>query len=197
MRFEINLASQPYENVRRFLLAWGLVLALAVVFTGALIYVAAASLRTSYHTRRLIASERQKLEHLEEQEKADLAVLNRPENRDVRDKSRLINSLIRRKQFSWTLIFSDLERIMPSRLHVVSIRPQLDVDNQLEVRLLVAGESREKAIELVQKMEQSKSFRRAQVLSESNRLEGGLGEAVQFEISALYVPEAAAPGSGD
>ncbi len=196
MRLNINLATQPYENVRRFLVQWVSLLVVSMAITAALVYAAVVSLRTLYHTRQLIAEEHEKLKRLEQQENADLAVLNQPQNRDVRDKSRLINGLIRRKQFSWTLIFSDLERIMPSRLHVVSITPQLDAANRIEVRMLVAGASRDKAIELVQKMEQSKTFRYPLILTENYRPERTAEDAVQLEISALYVPSTA-QGSGD
>jgi type IV pilus assembly protein PilN len=197
MRFQINLATQPYENVRRFLLGWGAALVAALLFTGVLVYAASGSVRNAYHTRRLIAEERAKLKQLEEQERADLAILNQPQNREVRDKSLLLNSLILRKRFSWTLIFADLEEIMPAQLHVISITPRLDQEQQIEVRMLVAGASRNKAIELVEKMEESKTFRRAQILSEVNRLPGGSEDPVQFEISALYVPAARTQGSGE
>lgn len=196
MRLNINLATQPYENVRRFLVQWVSLLVVSMAITAALVYAGVVSLRTLYHTRQLIAEEHEKLIRLEQQENADLAVLNQPQNRDVRDKSRLINGLIRRKQFSWTLIFSDLERIMPSRLHVVSITPQLDAANRIEVRMLVAGASRDKAIELVQKMEQSKTFRYPLILTENYRPERTAEDAVQLEISALYVPSTA-QRSGD
>ena len=113
-------------------------------------------------------------------------------NRDVRDKSLVLNGLIRSKEFSWTLIFSDLEHLMPTRLHVLSITPQLDVNNDIEVHMVVAGDSREKAIELIKNMEKSREFRHAQVLSETEtrREQGGTqaGDTVQFEIIAQYVP---------
>ena len=80
----------------------------------------------------------------------------------MHDKSQVLNGLIRRKEFSWTLIFSDLEHLMPARLHVVSITPQLDKNNEIEVHMMVAGDSREKAIELVHNMENSREFRHAQ-----------------------------------
>lgn len=200
MKFKINLASQPYENVKRFFLRWGAVLLAAVVFTGALVYGAVLGWRHTHAVNQKIAAEKANLGKLDRQEQQDLAILNKPDNRDVRDKSLVLNSLIRRKEFSWTLIFADLEHLMPARLHVVSITPQLDLNNDIEVHMVVAGDSREKAIELVQNMEKSSEFRRAQVLNETNtQREGGgpqTGDTVQFEITAQYVPGApAAPAA--
>ena len=37
MKFKINLASEPYENARRFYLRWGSLLLAVAVLTGALV----------------------------------------------------------------------------------------------------------------------------------------------------------------
>src|SRR5213075_2117277 len=57
------------------------------------------------------------------------ALLNQPQNRVIRDRSRFLNSLFQRKAFSWTRVFEDLERVMPAHLHVVSIHPDMSSDN--------------------------------------------------------------------
>lgn len=193
MKFKINLASEPYENARRFYLRWvSLLLAVAVV-TGALVYVSGYAWRNAHAINRKIAAERSNLDRLNRQEQADIDILNKSENRDVHDKSQVLNGLIRRKEFSWTLIFSDLEHLMPARIHVVSITPQLDKSNEIEVHMMVAGDSRDKAIELVHNMETSREFRMAKIVTENDaRREdsGPQGDTVQFEITAQYVPVA-------
>jgi hypothetical protein len=192
MKFKINLASEPYENARRFYLQWGALLLLLALITGALIHAAVVGWRHAHLLSQQIAAEQVNLDKLKRQEQQDLAILNKSENRDVRDKSQVLNSLIRRKQFSWTLIFADLEHLMPTRLHVLSITPRLDLNNDIEVHMIVAGTSREKAIELVQNMEKSREFRRPQVRVETDapHTDGQGGDTVQFEIVAEYVPGA-------
>ncbi len=194
MKFKINLATQPYEDAQRFYLMWGTALVLLAIVTGGLVYAAVQGWRHTHVISQQINAERVNLDKLNRQEQQDLAILNKAENRDVRDKSHVLNSLIRRKEFSWTLIFADLEHIMPSRLHVLSIAPHLDQNFDIQVRMLVAGDSRDKAIELVQNMEKSREFRHSQVLSETDipRDQGGpqAGDLVQFEITAEYVPGA-------
>ncbi|MGB9105517.1 MAG: hypothetical protein WCC59_12220 [Terriglobales bacterium] len=202
MKFRINLASEPYENARLFYVRWGSLLLALAVLTGALVFGAVSGWRNAHGLSGKIAAEKANLDKLNRQEQQDIAILNKPENRDVRDKSQVLNGLIRSKEFSWTLIFSDLEHLMPARLHVLSITPQLDQNNDIEVHMVVAGDSREKAIELIENMEKSREFRRAQVLSESEtrREQAGtqVSDTVQFEITAQYVPVApaapAAPG---
>ncbi len=189
MKFRINLASQPYENARRFYLLWGAALVALALFTGALVYGAASGWRSARGLSRHIATERQQLKELQARENADLAILNQKNNRDVRDKAEVLNGLIRRKEFSWTLIFADLEHLMPARLHVLSITPLVNKQNEIEVHMQVAGPSRDKAIELVQRMEESSEFRNAQVLAENSKARADKpDDAVEFEITALYVP---------
>lgn len=198
MRTRINLATQPYEDVRRFWMLWGLGLALAMLVTGGLIWAAVHGWRESHRVQRLVAQENDHLSRLDEQEKKDLELLNSPQNRDVRLKSEFLNSLLLRKRFSWTQIFTDLEKVMPDHLHVLSITPAVNDQGQIELQINVAGESRLKAIELVQNMERSRAFREAAVVAEATtdaREARTAGDSVQFRISAIYQP--AGERSGD
>jgi len=191
MRWNINLASQQYEDARRFALLWGSGLLVFALVTAGLLFVAIRSWTNSREIRGHISGERAKLTELEQQQERDLAILNQPENRDVREKSQFLNTLIRRKQFSWTQVFASLERLMPGRLQVLSITPELTDDDQILVHLLVAGDARDKSIQLVRNLENSSEFRFAQVHSESAmEPRNGAPGGVQFEITAFYVPEA-------
>ena len=129
-----------------------------------------------------------------DQERAQAeAFLSQPQNRTIRDRSQFLNALIERKAFSWTHVFEDLERVMPARLHVVSIHPELTSDDQLQIKLTVAGESRDRAIDLVRRMEESPRFRQPEINSENAQTNSQTpGDNVEFNISALYVP--ATPG---
>ena len=199
MRISINLASQPFEDAQRFVRQWTLTLGLVGLLTLVLVVGAVLRLRSwSVEERRIHELQAQLAQGDREIGQAE-AFLNRPENRDTRDKSLILNDLITRKAFSWTEVFSDLERIMPPRLHVVSIRPELTPDNQLALRMVVAGESRERALELVRHMEQSPRFRQPQIVAEAREEQPqDPGDRVQFDISTLYAAEITqqAPSSG-
>jgi len=191
MRTQINLATQPYEDARRFYMQWGgLVLAL-VVITAILIIVVVKSHRASSDIARKVAQERGQIEEIDRERAAAEAMLNRVENRDVRDKSRFLNALIVRKAFSWTQVFSDLERIVPPRVRIVSIRPDLNANYQLEIHLEAIGDSREKANDLLRHMEDSPSFREPQLRVErpGDIPPGGGAPGIDFSIVALYVPK--------
>ena len=192
MRITINLASQPFEDAQRFVRQWTLTLGLVGLLTLVLVVGAVFRLRSwSVEQRRIHDLQAQLAQGDREIGQAE-AFLNRPENHDTRDKSLILNDLIARKAFSWTEVFSDLERIMPPRLHVVSIRPELTPDNQLALRMVVAGESRERALELVRHMEQSPRFRQPQIVAEAREEQPqNPSDRVQFDISTLYAAEIA------
>jgi len=187
MRTRINLATQPYEDARLFYLQWGGLLLLLLVITAALIGLVVKSHRASRDIARKVDQEHRQIAEIDRERAAAEAILNRPENRDVRDKSRFLNALIVRKAFSWTQVFSDLEKIVPPRVRIVSIRPDVNTRNQLEIHLQAIGDSRDKAIELVRRMEEAPSFREAQVREE--RPEQGTSAGVEFTIVAQYIPQ--------
>lgn len=56
--------------------------------------------------------------------------------------------------------------------------------------MVVGGDSRDKAIELVHKMENSDRFRQTYIERENAQSGQSAGDAVQFEINAQYVPQA-------
>lgn len=194
MRVNINLASRPYQDVRQFLLRWGALLALLAVFSGGLLYYAFHSWRQSRDVNASIASLRAEITQLDRERQKGIDLLNRPENRDVTTQSRFLNQVIARKAFSWTHVFEDLERMMPPRLHVVSIQPELDKSNQLQLKLMVAGDSRERAVELIRRLEDSPTFRHAQLHAETATTPGAgnATDTIRFEITSQYLPSRSA-----
>lgn len=196
MRLDINLASTVYEDARDFWLRWGIGLGLLSVVTIGLLVMAISGFWAARQDRHQISELESKIAE-RDKERADAeALLNRPENRVIRDKSQYLNDLIARKAFSWTRAFEDLERVMPPRIHLVSIQPQLNDNNQLEIKMMVAGESQEKAIELVKHMEDSKHFRETRIegIGPANA-QPGSNDTVQVQINALYVPVREVGGS--
>jgi hypothetical protein len=188
MRLEINLASQPYEDARQFWIRWGTAVGVIGVLTLILLtldvtgWVNARRDRKAIADKRALIAERDQIRiHAEE-------FLNRPENRTTRDESQFLNQLIERKAFSWTRVLESLERVMPPRLHLVSITPRLDEDNQLALRMIVAGDSRDRAIELARRMEDSRRFTQTLILREA-QIQSLTGDTEQVEIAAIYIPE--------
>jgi type IV pilus assembly protein PilN len=191
MRVDINLATQRYEDARRFWWRWGLPLAGLGVLTLVLLYSVLHGWAAAQRARTLVQKGEQQIAALDRQKADAEGILNRPENRSTRDRSQFLNDLFLRKAFSWTKVFEDMERVMPPRLHVVSIQPEMTSDNQLAIKLVVAGESRDRALDLVRRMEDSQRFQRTHIESEATQAGQPSGDNVRFDINALYVPEVA------
>lgn len=188
MRVIINLATHPYEDAGRFWFRWGGALAALGVLTLTLVFMTVSGLENARRDRDLIRQREEQIAVRDQQRTAAQALMNLPQNSSTRDRSQFLNDLFQRKAFSWTKAFEDLEPLMPPRLHVVSVRPEMSSDGQLEIRLAVAGDSQERAIELVRKMEGSQHFQQTQIEQETFSTGQG-GNGVEFNITALYVPE--------
>jgi len=191
MQLNINLASQPYEDSRQFCTYWGTGLGLLALVTALLVFLAVNGFIEGNRDRQQMSKLKTQLAEFDRERSQAEAMLNQPQNRTVRDQSRFLNDLFARKAFSWTLAFEQLEQVMPAHLHVISIHPGISADNNLELKLVVGGETREQALDLVRKMESSKHFRQTRIDTEkfetaTNANNGN--DRVQFDIDALYVP---------
>jgi type IV pilus assembly protein PilN len=190
MRLDINLASQPYEDSRQFWLRWGTGLAGAAILTLGLLTITISGWYSARRDHVKIAEFRSQIAQRDRTREQAEAFLNRPENRTTRDQSKFLNQLIERKSLSWTYVLEDLEKVMPSRVHLVSIHPELSDENQLTLKMVVAGDSRDKALELARRMEDSRRFAQTYIASE-NAAPTGSGDTIQFDINGIYVPQAA------
>jgi type IV pilus assembly protein PilN len=190
MRLDINLASQPYEDSRQFWMRWGTGLASAVILTLALFAITISGWFAARRDHVDIAKLKAEIAQRDQTRQTAEAYLNQPENRATRDQSQFLNELIQRKSFSWTRVLEDLEKVMPARVHLVAIHPELDEDSQLQLKLSVAGDSHDRALELARRMEDSRRFTRTHIATESFKGDSSsAGDPYEFHMEAIYVPE--------
>jgi type IV pilus assembly protein PilN len=195
MRFNINLASQPYEVARGYRRRMSAAIAVLALVTLLLISYIGYQRAHSRGINRQLAEVHQEIDQLNHEEAQARAILNRPENRVVADQSEFLNELFARKALSWTRVFTEMERIVPPNLHVVSMKPEYTKAGDLMLHVVVSTDSRDRAVELVRRMEKSNHFRQAQVVAESVTNNAGADQAagpsnIQFDIAAIYVPAA-------
>ena len=164
--------------------------AVTVLLLGYIVYQRAQSRGINQQ----LAEVRWQIDSLNSEEAQARSLLNKPANRDIADQSEFLNELFARKALSWTRVFTEMERIVPPNLHVVSMKPEYTKTNDLMLRVVVATDSRDRAVELVRRMEKSNHFRQPQVVAEnvttnSSDQTAGPGN-IQFDIAAIYVPSA-------
>jgi Tfp pilus assembly protein PilN len=158
MKIPINLASQPFRRDRAMLAGS---IAVGVMLVGTL----AALISLIMTDRALLADVRLDVDGLNrkiravrvEQERLD-AVLRKPENAEVLERSVFINALLYRKGISWTRIFADLEKTVPHNVRVLAIRPSVNAQNQVLLDMTVGADSPEPVIQLYRALEESPLF---------------------------------------
>jgi Tfp pilus assembly protein PilN len=84
--------------------------------------------------------------------------LARPENAAALNETAFLNALIQRKAVSWTQIFADLETVLPHNVRVISVRPQIAGDNQVQLDLFVGSQTTEPVIQMLMNLESSPVF---------------------------------------
>lgn len=187
MRLGINLATHPYQDPREFWMRWGLGIGVLAVLTLALIGWTARSWTEAGKDRHYIAELQDKIAKRDQERAEAQAFLDMVSNRSTRDQSQFLNGLIRRKAFSWTRVFEDLEQVMPPNLHVVSLRPEFNDQNEMQLEMRLAGDNRLAAVELVHHMEGSKHFQGAQLVQETGSSDTGTG--VTATVVSIYIPD--------
>jgi type IV pilus assembly protein PilN len=167
MKIAINLATQPFRRDRPVLVASGILSFALLGLLGVLIYL-------SLTERGQLAEARHNVDVLErkirvvaaEQQKLD-AVLRRPENAEVLERSLFLNALLYRKGISWTRLLADLEKVVPHNVRIMSVRPTLNSQNQVVLDMQVGTESPEPLIALLKALESSPLFGPAYLHSSS------------------------------
>jgi type IV pilus assembly protein PilN len=192
MRLDINLATRPYEDAREFWLRWGIGVGVLGLLTLILLGFAIRGWVDAGRDRHTIAQLQAQIAERDSERKSAQGFLEMAANRSTRDQSQFLNGLIQRKVFSWTRVFEDLERVMPNNLHAVSLKPELNEQNQLELEMKVVADTRTAAVDLVHRMENSKHFQGSQLVSEVQA--GNNATAVIATVSVVYVPDTADRG---
>jgi Tfp pilus assembly protein PilN len=194
MRLNINLASVKYEDVRRFYFRWGSTLAGLALLTILLAVLAAYNRSRLSATSARISDLQHKIADLEKKRAEAEALENSAENRGITEQKNYWNVQIAKRAFSWTQLFNDLQKIMPGRAYVMSVAPELTPDNRLKLKLRIAAEKHDDAIELVKRMETSPRFRQPQIVSETVQKDQRTGaNSTKFEIEAFYTPAGILP----
>jgi len=159
MRVSLNLASHPFGRDRILYVGAGIA---GVLLTGVLLVMLVLfgrSYRRSPEVDRQIEASRRQLGVLAQKQAQLDGVLRRPENAVVLERSLFLNELLYRKGISWTRTFADLEKLMPPRVRLISVRPQINNDNEVSLDMQVGTETREAFVEFLMGLEGSEQFR--------------------------------------
>ncbi len=194
MRLNINLATQKYEDVRQFYMRWGAAVGATAVLGLVLLLLAVLNYSSSAKSNQHIKELQGKIATLQKERSEAEAISNRPENHDVNEQKNYWNKQIFRRQLSWTQLFNDLQKIMPARAYVSSVHPEITPDNRLKLTVIIAGDTHDNGLELVQRMEKSERFRGPKINAETVQKDQKSGaQLFKFDIETFYSPTVAGP----
>ena len=195
MRVPINLASQPYQNLRPLYSAAGVALALLVL----LAMLVSNKMQRSTDETRLSTQEIQRLDgemvKLRQEQLTLKQWLGNPQVQEIRDHSTFLNSLIARKSLSWTKLFMDLEKVLPDRVQVVAIRPSMNESERARLNLTLAAPAVEPLVEFLKKLESSPQFSAPVVDAQRFPAEKAQDPNIVLELSVSYRQGSAAEAS--
>ncbi len=202
MNISLNLATRPYIELRS-------VYARLRVFAVALAALALPMLLVVHleeSKARLAEARVDQLESniamLRRQQANAQAIATQGPNANVVTEAAFLNSLFRRKAFSWTATMSDLEDTLPYGVQVNTIDPVVAPDGHVTIRMRVIA-ARERGIEVVRNLEHSRHFAAPRLASEALATQGNnaapqartvptaggsLPTDVSFDILADYRP---------
>lgn len=168
----INLASHPFRRERAQNATLGLVcvLLLSSFLVGLSLIFAAR--RGAESIRGQINGEQAELQKLRQDEGSLASFLAKPDNADVFSRNVFLNDLIARRAVSWTVVFRDLEKILPANMRLEGLRlPQVSGQdatgtNRILLDMIIGTAQPETFIELMKRLQDSPLFGPAQVLGQ-------------------------------
>ena len=157
MRVHLNLATKPLETHRRFLAGAGLTASIAFLVFAGLGWQVYSVRKADAELRARTEKTRQEMARLESQRKELELYFSQKEIASLHDRAAFLNGIIDARSFNWTLMFMDLERILPGGVRVISIEPK-QFAGHVEVKLTVGATNDEAELKFLHALEESKQF---------------------------------------
>ncbi len=157
MRIDLNLASEPFRRDRPFLVGATTACVLLSCSLAALLYLGVLRDQDTTGSSARLRRVETELANLDNEQKQYDAVLRKPDNSYVLDRSLFLNSLLVRKGISWTRIFQDMQSVLPPTVRLISIRPQL-AEGGLYLDMQVAAQTPEPVVDFLLRLEKAPQF---------------------------------------
>jgi len=205
MRISVNLATQPFVELRPLFARLQLAMLALVVLAVALGFWLHALNGRAQVAQAQMGALQAKTQQFQRERQANEARMRQPQNMAVLERSQFLNALFAQKSFSWTAVMMDLEKVLPVGVQVTSIEPVITKQGDVNIRLRVSGD-RDRAVQLVRNLEGSQRFIAPRLANEAAQKQGSqsggtmqtaMPGAVEFDILSGYnpLPAAAKPGT--
>jgi len=166
IRVPINLASEPFRRDRPTLVGLAAAAIALVLLLAFLSLRIVSERRQAAQMHQVIAGLNKQIHDIDSDQARLNALLRKPENAAVLERSVFLNTLIERKAISWTKIFADLDKVMPYNVRLMSVRlPEVNSDNEVLLDMFVGAKEVPPVLEFLKRLEGSPQFGPASVLN--------------------------------
>jgi Tfp pilus assembly protein PilN len=184
MYARLNLATKPLVSHRRFYVASALAGFVGLVLFGVLGWRLYGVRKAEADYRAKAGKLQTEMSRLMDQRHQLDVFYAKDENRNLQDRAKFIDGVIEADSFNWTKMFMDLEKTLPSGVHVLRIEPKLD-HGTVSVRFQAGAASQEAKVELLKAFEDSRSFSHFELYSEGAPRQQ-TADALTVEFSVIY-----------
>jgi Tfp pilus assembly protein PilN len=158
MRVPINLSRAPFRHDRPMLAGAALAALLMIASLAYLVSRSVAERRETRDTQIALTRVNRQLTAIRGEQARLNGQMRQPGNEVALDRIVLLNELIRLKATSWTKIFSDLEKVLPPNVRILSIRPSINARDEVSLDMQVAADSPEPISAFIVNLEGSDTF---------------------------------------
>lgn len=199
MRVTLNLASQPYVELRPLYQRLRVVALLLLVTAAVFWWVLRGEQQKAAEAHARASTIESAITQTRNERQQAEASMRQPQNAAVLAQAQFLNNLFLHKSFSWTAVMMDLEQVLPANVQVLNIDPVVAKDGTVTIHMRVAG-PRDKAVTLVRNLEHSRRFRTPRIVGETAQSQNQNGRpspnfepvnemtGVNFDVLAEYNP---------
>ena len=189
MALNLNFAHRPFRDSRPISITLILAVTLGIVLL-------ALNVRDYFHFRDSAAGTRAEISRVndeaarvEEQAARTRAGISTSGLKDLQTQGGALNILLREREFSWVLLLSRLEQVLPGEVYVTSLGPTVGPDGSATLALSLVGKSEESIVKTLEAFSKDPHFHRPIPSSESDP-EKGQPEGFRFFLTVGYFPRA-------
>lgn len=183
----INLAGRPFYNRTLYLVAYGVSATVLIIMTVLNVFLFTANQVSLGHLSDARAGMEREMADLDRKEQAIRGGLGRIDLAKLVGEVRFTREALLGRYFSWTLLFSRLEALMPLEVKLLSIRPSIEEDHIL-ISVTGVAKSPEAFTRFEEELLRSALF--ADVYPQSEVWEGDK-RGLNFTLTFRYLPERA------
>lgn len=180
-----NLASSPLKNHTLFAVTCVALLIAAIAFTAFNLKSLITGYLSNNRLESQIAVEQKRMLQLKEKIDALNGKIKVVKTPDFVNETEFANEAIRKRVFSWTTLFDQLERAFPGNVKMVSVFPAFS-DQDIKITMEVSGRSLNDIVDLVRRLQAAPMFDNVYFVNE-RRTDDGL----HVTIGLRYLPDKA------